>query len=134
MIVYVDHSTVRDGKQDELKAAMTDLVEFVDANEPDILSYNVFFSEDGTQMAVVHTHADSASLAYHLEVAGPKFPQLASSSSSRPLTCMGGQVRNSSTSLRHQHWDMGVYRYTTTTTESIGSLSTNLSADPIHCS
>ncbi|MFA9417289.1 putative quinol monooxygenase [Natrinema sp. HArc-T2] len=74
VIVYVDQSTVRDGKLDELKAAMSDLVDFVDANEPDILSYDVYFSDDGTQMAVVHTHADSASLAYHMEVAGPKFP------------------------------------------------------------
>ena len=33
MIVYVDRSAVREGKLDELKGAMTDLVEFVDANE-----------------------------------------------------------------------------------------------------
>lgn len=32
MIVYVDRSTVRDGRLDELEAAMTDLVEFVTAN------------------------------------------------------------------------------------------------------
>lgn len=76
MIVYVDQSTVRDGKLDELKEAMSDLVDFVDANEPDILSYDVYFSDDGTRMAVVHTHADSASLAYHMEVAGPKFPPI----------------------------------------------------------
>lgn len=76
MIVYVDRSAVRDGKLDELKGAMTDLVEFVDANEPDILSYDVYFSEDGTRMTVVHTHADSASLAYHMEVAGPEFPPI----------------------------------------------------------
>lgn len=76
MIVYVDQSTVRDGKLDELETAMTDLIAFVDANEPDILSYDVYFSEDGTRMTVVHTHADSASLAYHLEVAGPEFPPI----------------------------------------------------------
>ncbi|MFC6716758.1 hypothetical protein ACFQGT_17105 [Natrialbaceae archaeon GCM10025810] len=76
VIIYVDQSTVRDGKLDELKAAMTELVEFVNANEPDILSYNVYFSEDGNQMAVVHAHADSASLAYHMQVAGPEFPPI----------------------------------------------------------
>jgi quinol monooxygenase YgiN len=76
VIVYVDRSTVRNGKLNDLKAAMTDLVEFVDANEPDILSYNVYFSDEGTRMTVVHTHADSASLAYHMEVAGPEFPPI----------------------------------------------------------
>jgi hypothetical protein len=76
VIVYVDRSTVRDGKLDELKLAITDLVDFVDANEPDILSYNVYFSDDSTRMTVVHTHAGSESLAYHMEVAGPKFPPI----------------------------------------------------------
>lgn len=76
LIVYVDRSEVRDGKLDELKAAMTELVDFVEANEPEILSYNVYFSDDGTQMTVVHMHANSASLAYHMEVAGPKFPPI----------------------------------------------------------
>lgn len=76
MIVYVDQSTVREGKLGELKAAMAELVDFVEANEPDILSYNVYFTDDGTRMTVMHTHADSASLAYHLEVAGPEFPPI----------------------------------------------------------
>ncbi|WP_227354318.1 hypothetical protein [Haladaptatus salinisoli] len=76
MIVYVDRSTVREGKLGELKAAMTELVDFVEANEPDILSYDVYFTDDGTRMTVMHAHADSASLAYHLEVAGPEFPPI----------------------------------------------------------
>lgn len=76
MIVYVDRSAVREGRIDDLKEAMSDLVDFVDANEPDILSYNVYFDDDGTRMTVVHTHADSASLAYHMDVAGPKFPPI----------------------------------------------------------
>ena len=76
VIVYVDRSTVRDGRLDELEPAMTELVEFVDANEPDILSYDVYFSDDGTRMTVVHTHAGSESLAYHMEVAGPEFPPI----------------------------------------------------------
>ncbi|WP_226008136.1 putative quinol monooxygenase [Natrinema salinisoli] len=76
VIVYVDQSIVRDGNLDELKTAMSDLVDFVDANEPGILSYDVYFSDDGTRMTVVHAHANSASLAYHMEVAGPKFPPI----------------------------------------------------------
>lgn len=76
MIVYVDRSSVRDGALDELEAAMADLVDFVEANEPDILSYAVYFSDGGRRMTVVHTHADSASLAYHMEVAGPEFPPI----------------------------------------------------------
>ena len=76
-IVYVDTSDVRDGALEELKAGMKALVEFVEANEPRIIAYNIYFNEDGTRMTVVHVHPDSASLEYHMEVAGPVFRQFA---------------------------------------------------------
>ena len=72
-IVYVDNADVREGALEELKAAMKDLVEFVAANEPRLIAYNVYFSDDGTRMTVVHVHPDSASLEHHMEVAGPVF-------------------------------------------------------------
>ena len=74
-IVYVDTSDVREGALEELKAAMKELVSFVEANEPRLIAYSVYFSDDGTRMTVVHVHPDSASLEYHMEVAGPAFRQ-----------------------------------------------------------
>lgn len=76
LIVYVDTSEVRAGRLEELKTAMDDLVRFVEANEPQILAYNVYFSEDGARMTVLHINPDSASLEYHMKVAGPKFPPI----------------------------------------------------------
>lgn len=75
-IIYVDQSEIRDGAFEELKAAMTELAEFVDANEPQILAYNVYFSEDRTRMTVLHLHADPDSLEAHMRVAGPMFPPI----------------------------------------------------------
>ena len=75
-IVYVDTSEVRAGRLDELKAAMADLAEFVEDNEPQLLAYNVYFSDDGTRMTVLHINADSASLELHMKVAGPRFPPI----------------------------------------------------------
>lgn len=75
-ILYVDRSVVHDGKLDDLKSAMAELVEFVESNEPDLLSYDVYFSSDGDEMTVVHTHADPATLEHHMDVAGPKFPPI----------------------------------------------------------
>lgn len=72
-IVYIDTADVREGAAEELKAGMNELVDFVDANEPRLIAYNVYFSDDDTRMTVVHVHPDSASLEYHLEVAGPIF-------------------------------------------------------------
>ena len=76
-LVYVDTSDVREGALEELKRAIKELVEFIDANEPQLIAYSVFFSEDGSQMTVIHVHADSASLDYHMEVAGPAFRRFA---------------------------------------------------------
>jgi hypothetical protein len=72
-IVYVDTADVREGALEELKAGMKELVDFIAANEPRLLASNVYFSDDGTRMTVVHVHLDSASLERHLEVAGPVF-------------------------------------------------------------
>ena len=73
MILYVDTSEVRDGALEELKQAIKGLVDFVEAKEPRLIAYNVYFSDDGTRMTVVSLHPDSASLEYHMEVAGPLF-------------------------------------------------------------
>jgi hypothetical protein len=75
-IVYIDTSEVRPGRLEELKAAMKDLALFVQANEPQLLAYDVYFSDDGTRMSVLHINPDSASLERHMKVAGPKFPPI----------------------------------------------------------
>ena len=72
-IVYIDISEVREGALDELKAGLKDLVDFIEAKEPRLLAYNVYFSADGTTMTVMNVHPDAASLEYHMEMAGPLF-------------------------------------------------------------
>lgn len=72
-IVYVDTADVRDGALEELKAALKELVDFIDANEPRLIAYNAYLNDDGTRLTVVQVHPDSASLEYHMEVAGPVF-------------------------------------------------------------
>jgi hypothetical protein len=76
-LVYVDTSDVRDGALEELKGAIREPAEFVEENEPELISYDVYFSEDGRQMTVIHVHADPASLDYHMDVAGPRFGRFA---------------------------------------------------------
>jgi hypothetical protein len=76
-LVYVDTSVVREGSLEELKTAIGELADFVEQNEPRLISYNVYFSDDGSQMTVIHVHADPASLDYHMEVAGPRFDRFA---------------------------------------------------------
>jgi len=72
-LVYVDSAEVRPGKLVQLKAAIEELAEFVEENEPGLISYSVYFAENADRLSVVHVHADPASLDYHLNVAGPLF-------------------------------------------------------------
>lgn len=73
MIIYVDTADVREGALEELKEAIKELVDFIDANEPRLIAYNVYFSEDGTRMTVLQVHPDAGSLEYHMDIAGPAF-------------------------------------------------------------
>lgn len=76
-IVYVDSSEVREGALQELRTAIKELADFVETNEPRILAYNVYLSDDGTQMSVIHVHPDPGSLEFHMKVAGPAFRRFA---------------------------------------------------------
>jgi hypothetical protein len=72
-LVYLDTSEVREGALESIRGAIDDLVAFIERNEPDLLAYGVYLSDNGKRMTVVHVHMDTASLEYHLEVGGPAF-------------------------------------------------------------
>jgi hypothetical protein len=76
-IVYIDTSTIREGKLEELEAAMKHLAAFVEANVPQLISYGFFLDQDSTQMTVVAVHPDSASLEFHMDVGAEEFRQFA---------------------------------------------------------
>lgn len=72
-IVVVDTSEIREGRIDELKTALTKLVEFVEANEVDPIAYSIYIDEDGSRMTVMQIHPSSASVEFHMRLAGPAF-------------------------------------------------------------
>jgi hypothetical protein len=76
-IVFVDTSEIREGKLEELRRAVAELAEFVEANETETISYQLFFSDDDRQMTVLQVHPDSASMERHMEIAGPVFAKFA---------------------------------------------------------
>ena len=76
-IVFIDSSEIREGKLEELRLAVAEMAAFVEANEPDPISYQVYFSDEGRRMTVVQVHPDSASTERHMELAGPIFARFA---------------------------------------------------------
>lgn len=76
-IIYVDHSEIRDGKLEELRTAIHELVEFVETREPQLQGYGFYINEAGTRITVVAIHPDAASLELHVEIGGPVFRKFA---------------------------------------------------------
>jgi hypothetical protein len=76
-IVYIDQSEIREGKLVELEAGIGKLVDFIEAREPQLISYGFYIDEQAARMTVVAVHPDAASLELHLEIGGPEFRKLA---------------------------------------------------------
>lgn len=72
-LVVIDSSEIREGRIDELKRALAELVEFVEANEPEPIAYSIYIDVAGTRMTVMQIHPSSASMERHLSLAGPIF-------------------------------------------------------------
>jgi hypothetical protein len=75
-IVYIDHSDIRLGSIEELRAGVRRLVEFIDAREPRLITYGFYIDEDAGTMTVVAVHPDTASLELHMDVGGEEFRKL----------------------------------------------------------
>jgi hypothetical protein len=75
-IVYIDRSEIFDGKLEELKEGISELVGFVEQHEPQLISYSFFINEEAMRMIVVAVHPDSASLEFHMEIAGAEFRKM----------------------------------------------------------
>ncbi|HYU56651.1 MAG TPA: hypothetical protein VEO00_01205 [Actinomycetota bacterium] len=76
-VVYIDRSDVLEGTFEELKAGIRELVGFVETHEPQLIAYGFYVDEQAGQMTVVAVHPDSASLEFHIDVAGSGFSKLA---------------------------------------------------------
>ena len=88
-IVYIDHSNIREGSLDELKAGVQRLVDFIEAREPQLVSYGFYIDDEAARMTVVAVHPDTASLELHLEIGGPEFRKLAPLLTLTAIECYG---------------------------------------------
>jgi hypothetical protein len=76
-LIVLDRSGIREGKREELERGIAELAAFVESNETDPISYQVFFGDHGRVMTVLQVHPDSASMERHMELAGPVFARFA---------------------------------------------------------
>ena len=76
VIVYVDHSDIHDGRLEELEEGIRQLVEYIEAREPQLIAYGFHLDEAEGHMTVTAVHPDSASLELHMEIGREGFRKL----------------------------------------------------------
>jgi hypothetical protein len=65
---YVGTWTIKEGREDEAKKFLSEHAAFVEANEPRMIAFHVYFDEDARTGSVVQIHPDSASMETHMQV------------------------------------------------------------------
>ena len=106
-IVYIDHSDIREGSLEELRAGVRRLVDFIGARESQLITYGFYIDEDAAKMTVVAVHPDSASLELHMEIGSKEFAKLAHLLTLTAIECYGRPSERALGQLRHKAATMG---------------------------
>ena len=72
-LIYVGTTKVKPGKIDALRKQLSELVDFVETNEPRMIAFHLFLDEAGEKLTIVQVHPDSASMQFHMQVNAKHF-------------------------------------------------------------
>ena len=66
--IFIATNRLKEGKFEAERKRVPELCEFIEANEPRLMAFNEYASEDGTEVGVVQVHPDAESMEFHMEV------------------------------------------------------------------
>jgi hypothetical protein len=66
--IFIATNRLREGKLAEERERAAELSSFIQASEPQLLAFNEYANEDGTEVGVVQIHPGAASMELHMEV------------------------------------------------------------------
>lgn len=66
--VYIGIYTIQPGKQEQARNHLRELVAHVEANEPRLVCFHVYFDDRGSKVSIVQVHPDAESMEEHLKV------------------------------------------------------------------
>ncbi|MGH3469751.1 MAG: hypothetical protein ACRDQF_18675 [Thermocrispum sp.] len=67
-LLFISHSTVKPGRLEAYQELTAEAIELVESEEPRIIAFNSYASEDGTDVSTVQVHPDAESLDTHLKI------------------------------------------------------------------
>ena len=66
--IFIATNSLREGKLAAERGRAADLGSFIKANEPQLLAFNEYVNEDGTEVGVVQINPNAASMEFHMDV------------------------------------------------------------------
>ncbi len=64
--VYVGNWTIKEGKVEDARKYLAEHTEFVEINEPRLISFNFYIDEETRRVTCVQVHPDADSMATHM--------------------------------------------------------------------
>ena len=67
-LVFIATNRLKAGQLERERQRVQDLVEFIEASEPQLIAFNEYVNDAGDEVTVVQIHPDTASLEAHMEI------------------------------------------------------------------
>ena len=67
-LIFISRSTVKPGKREQYREHLLAANEIVDSEEPRMIGFNTYWSEDGSDTSTVQIHPDEESVDTHLKI------------------------------------------------------------------
>ena len=74
-LIFITTLTIKEGKLEDFKHFSEEMGKFVEANEPRIIHFEQYISEDVTEVTGVQIHPDEDSMMFHMQVAAERMGQ-----------------------------------------------------------
>jgi hypothetical protein len=68
-LIFVATNRLKRGRSDAERERVPGLVQFIEQNEPQLIAFNEYINDDGTEGTVVQVHPDADSMTKHLAMA-----------------------------------------------------------------
>ncbi len=66
--IFISTYEVVEGRLDDAKKSLAEHAEFVEANEPRLVSFNFYLDAESNTVTIVQVHPDSASMDFHMQL------------------------------------------------------------------
>jgi hypothetical protein len=73
--IFIATNRLKPGKLEDERKRVPELCDFIEANEPRLIAFNEYASDDGTEVGVVQIHPDAESMAFHMTAVAERAAQ-----------------------------------------------------------